>query len=211
MENQMQHIVRYTPQQNGVTKRNNYTLNEMENCMIQYKGLSLQFLVEIIDYTNYIVNFTLTKALKIIKPEEAWSKIKLYVSYFHLFGSEAYAKIPNEKSKELHPKSEKWFFVGYYEDVKYYRLHQPNSNEIIIRKDAKFNEGVLAYETNLVFSPYSTCEPSLMYFSCYLPKFYANDLIMVYSSDDDNEDENPSPTIHISLVGYIEHELAPTS
>jgi hypothetical protein len=33
----MQHIVPYTPQQNGVSKTNNHTLKEMENCMIQYK------------------------------------------------------------------------------------------------------------------------------------------------------------------------------
>jgi hypothetical protein len=38
---QMQHIVPYTPQQNGVAERKNHTLKEMANCMIQSKGLSL--------------------------------------------------------------------------------------------------------------------------------------------------------------------------
>jgi hypothetical protein len=40
---QMQHIVPYTPQQNGVVERKNRTLKEMANCMIQSKGLSLQY------------------------------------------------------------------------------------------------------------------------------------------------------------------------
>ena len=38
-----QHIVPYTPQQNGVAKWKNCTLKEMANCMIQSKGLSLQY------------------------------------------------------------------------------------------------------------------------------------------------------------------------
>ena len=40
---QMQHTVPYTPQQNGVTERNNHTLEEMTNCMIQSNGLSLHY------------------------------------------------------------------------------------------------------------------------------------------------------------------------
>ena len=38
---QQQHIVPYTPQQNGVAEQKNHTLKEMANCMIQSKGLSL--------------------------------------------------------------------------------------------------------------------------------------------------------------------------
>jgi transposase InsO family protein len=40
---QMQHIVPYTPQQNGVVERKNHTLKEMVNCMIQYKILNLHY------------------------------------------------------------------------------------------------------------------------------------------------------------------------
>jgi hypothetical protein len=72
----MQHIVPYTPQQNGVAKRKNHTLKEMTNCMIQSKGLSPHFWVEAINCENYIVNHTPTKDLKDITPKEAWSKIK---------------------------------------------------------------------------------------------------------------------------------------
>ena len=41
--NQQQHTIPYTPQQNDVAERKNHTLKEMANCMIQSKGLSLQF------------------------------------------------------------------------------------------------------------------------------------------------------------------------
>jgi transposase InsO family protein len=40
---QMQHIVPYALQQNGVVERKNYTLKEMVNFMIQSKGLILHY------------------------------------------------------------------------------------------------------------------------------------------------------------------------
>jgi hypothetical protein len=131
---QMQHTVPYTPQQNGVAERKNCTLKEMDNCMIQSKGLSLKYWVEEINCENYIVNHTPTKALKNIILEEAWTKIKPFVSHFRVFGSMAWAHIPGEKTKALQPKSEKCIFVGYSEDVKGYILLQPHCNEIIIEE-----------------------------------------------------------------------------
>jgi hypothetical protein len=98
---EMQHIVPYTPQQNGVAEGNNCTLKEMANCMIQSKGLSLKYWAEAINCANYIVNHTPTKALKNITPEEAWTKIKPDVSHFRVFGSIAWAHIPDEKRKAL--------------------------------------------------------------------------------------------------------------
>eukprot|EP00253_Pinus_taeda_P034643 PITA_34643 len=73
---QMQHTVPYTPQQNGVAERKNRTLKEMANCMLQSKGLSLNYWPEAINCANYIINRTPTKVLKNITPEEAWSSIK---------------------------------------------------------------------------------------------------------------------------------------
>jgi hypothetical protein len=74
----------------------------MANCMIQSKGLSLKYWAEAINCENYIVNHTPTKALKNITLEEAWTKIKPNVSHFHVFGSIAWAHIPDEKRKALH-------------------------------------------------------------------------------------------------------------
>ena len=114
----------------------------MANCMIQAKGLSLQIWVEAINCANYIVICTPTKALQRITPEEPWSKIKPNVSHLCLFGSEAWAHIPDEKWEALHPKSEKCIFVGYFEDVNGYILLQPHSYDIINRIFDKFDENI---------------------------------------------------------------------
>ena len=47
------------------------------------------------------MNHIPTKSLQGITPEELWSKIKLDVNHFYVFGSEAWAHIPNEKWKVL--------------------------------------------------------------------------------------------------------------
>ena len=87
---QQQHTVPYTPQQNGVAKRKNHTLKELANCMIQSKGLSLQYLAEAINCANYIVNHTPTKVLQGRTLEEAWIKIKPDISHFCVLGCEAW-------------------------------------------------------------------------------------------------------------------------
>jgi hypothetical protein len=94
-----------------VLLRENRTLKEMVNWMIQSKGLSLNYWAEAINNANYVVTHTPTKALQNITLEEAWNKIKPYVSHFYVFGSVAWAHIPDEKMKVLQPKSEKCIFV----------------------------------------------------------------------------------------------------
>jgi hypothetical protein len=175
----------------------------MANCMIQSKGLSLKYWPEAINCVNYIVTHTPTKSLKNIKLEEAWTKIKPDVNHFRVFGSIAWAHIPDEKIKALQPKSEKCIFVGYSEDVKGYTLLQPHCNEIIIRRDVKFDENVLAYEPNSTIVPSLACKPS----STFVPSYVH---ILVSSSDDDNKDENPPLPTHLPLDESIEPEPAPT-
>jgi hypothetical protein len=58
----------------------------MENSMIQSKRLSIHYWVEGINCSNYIVNHTPKNPLKNITLEEAWNKIKPYVSHFCVFG-----------------------------------------------------------------------------------------------------------------------------
>jgi hypothetical protein len=184
----------------------------MANCMIQSKGLSLNYWAEAINYENYIVNHTTTKALKTVTPEEAWTKIKPDVSYFRVFGNITWAHITDEKRKALQPKSEKCIFVGYSEDVKVYKLHQPHCNEIIIRRDVKFDENILACEPNLTFVPSLACEPNskvVPSLSCEPYSEFVPSFVLVSSSDDDSEDENPPLPGHLPPDESFEPEPTP--
>lgn len=97
----MQHTVPYTPQQNGIAKRNNHIFKEVANCVFQSKGLSLHYWPEAIKCANYLACRTTTKALRNITLEKAWTKIKPDVSHFRIFGSVAWAHIIDEKMEAL--------------------------------------------------------------------------------------------------------------
>jgi hypothetical protein len=86
-----------------------------------------------------------------------------------------------------------------------HRVLQPHCNEIIVIRDVKLDENILSCEANLeVFpflahDPYSTCVPYFL-------------TISVSSSlDDECEDENTPPPIHLPPDDSIELELVPTS
>jgi transposase InsO family protein len=108
---QMQHVVPYKPQQNGVVERKNYTLKEMVNCMIQSKGLRLKYWEKAINYANYIVNCTPTKVLKNITLEEAWTKIKPDVSHFRVFGNIAWLTFLMRKGNHCNLKVRSVYFL----------------------------------------------------------------------------------------------------
>ena len=104
--------------------------------------------------------------------EKSWSKIKPIVRNFHVFGSEALAHIPDKKQKALQPKSEKCIFVRYFEDVKGYRLLQPHSNDIIIRRDVQLYENISCYNPNSTSMPFVSYDPSSVLVPVSTPNFH---------------------------------------
>jgi len=83
--------------------------------------------------------------------EEAWNHVKLDVSTFRVFGSPAWALIPGEKRKDMEKRSEPLIFVGYYEDMKAFRLFDPISKDVLFQRVVHFNEH---------FNPTSSPTPS---------------------------------------------------
>ena len=60
----MQHFVPYTPQQNGVAKRKNKALKEMETCMMDAKVFSPKIWDEAINCVAYVQNRDPNKSLE---------------------------------------------------------------------------------------------------------------------------------------------------
>ena len=97
----------------------------------------------------------------------------------------------------MKPKSEKCIFFGYSEDVKGYRILHPHSHDIIIRRDVKFDENILACEPNVAGVPSLSYEPD----SAIVPSSSSFlDRFPTPVSDDDSDDENPPSPTHVPPV-----------
>lgn len=156
-EQDIQHhnFVPYTPEQNGVAERKNMTLKEMENYMIQFKNMAPTFWEEVVNCANYIPNRMPHKELPDITPKEAWNHVNPDVSFFKVFGSLEWALIPGEKWKAMEKKSQPLIFVGYYEDMKAYRLFDPSSKYVLFKRDVIYDEEFTSVSSPSFYSTYN--------------------------------------------------------
>ncbi|GKV36358.1 hypothetical protein SLEP1_g44499 [Rubroshorea leprosula] len=139
--------IRRTPEQNGVAERKNRTVVEMARSMLNEKKLPQTFWAEAVATTVHILNLSPTKAVRNMTPYEAWWKRKPNVSSLRVFGCISYAMIASNDRTKMDQKSEKCIFVGYSCESKGYRLYNPITKKLIIRRDVVFDENS-AWEWN---------------------------------------------------------------
>jgi hypothetical protein len=130
----------YSPQQNGVAERKNRTILDMVRSMLKSKGMPKEFWAEAVQCAVYVQNRCPHAAVKDQTPQEAWSGYKPTVSYLKVFGSVAYAHIPNQRRTKLDDKSKKLVFIGYDEKAKAFKLFDPIGKKVIASRDVQVNE-----------------------------------------------------------------------
>jgi transposase InsO family protein len=135
-----QYTTRYTPQQNGVAERKNRTIMNMARSMLSYKKLSNEYWAEAVACSVYLLNRSPTVSIKNLVPEEAWSGTKIGVAHLRIFGSVAFAHVPEDLRKKLDNRSEKCIFTGYSEQHKAYKLYNPITKKVVVSRDVKFME-----------------------------------------------------------------------
>ena len=108
--------------------------------MIQSKNMAPSFQVEAVTCENYIENQMPYRTVLLMTLEEYWSHVKSDVYSFRVFGSVAWALIPNEKRKAMEKKSQPLIVFGYHEDLKAYRLFDHITNDVLFCKDVYFDE-----------------------------------------------------------------------
>jgi hypothetical protein len=113
---------------------------EMERSMLKGKNISNEYWAEAVACTVYILNRNLTKIVKDMIPQQAWSGNHYSVSRFKLFGCIAYAHVPKQIRSKLDDKSEKCIFIGYDEQSKAYSLFNPITKKFIVSRDVVFKE-----------------------------------------------------------------------
>ena len=87
----------------------------MARSMLSHKKLSNEYWAEAIGLSVYFLNRSPTVTVQGKIPKEAWSGTKTSVSHLRIFGSVAFAHIPNELKRKLDKKSEHCIFTGYSE------------------------------------------------------------------------------------------------
>ena len=62
------------------------------------------------------------------------------ISHTQVFGSIAYAHVPDQKRQKLDDKSEKYVFISYDSSLKGCKLYNPSNGKVILSKDVVFDE-----------------------------------------------------------------------
>ena len=130
----------YTPQQNGVAERKNRTIVDATRSMLKTKGLPKEYWAEAAMCSVYVQNRCPHQILGQKTPQEFWSGHKPNVSHLRVFGSLAYAHVPDQQRRKLEDKSRKLIFVGYCDKSKAYRLYDPVEDKVTISRDVQFDE-----------------------------------------------------------------------
>lgn len=136
----------YCPQQNGKAERKNRSLIEMTRCLLSEAGLDQKYWGEAVCTANYILNRVPASATG-RTPCELWHGDKPNYSHMKVFGSPAFVHVPKERRKKLDQKSVRMIFVGYAEGRKAYRFLNPDTNTVVISRDARFVEELVGNET----------------------------------------------------------------
>ncbi|KAJ7971537.1 Retrovirus-related Pol polyprotein from transposon TNT 1-94 [Quillaja saponaria] len=148
-----------TPQQNGVAERKNRTILNMARFLLKSKNMPKEFWAEAVSCAVYLSNRCPTKGVENQTPQEAWSGKKPNVSHLRIFGSIAYAHVPDQERSKLDDRSVKYVFIGYDSNSKGYKLYNPRNGKIIVSRDVEFNEDEtwdwdVQEEENYNFFPY---------------------------------------------------------
>jgi hypothetical protein len=130
----------YSPQQNGMVKRQNQSVVAMAQCMLKAKKLPSYFWGEAMSTAVYLLNRALTRTLDHKTPFEVWHGDQPAVHHLRVFGSITHVKIVNPNLKKLDDWSVKEIFIGNKLGSKTYHCYNPVDRRIIISPDVVFEE-----------------------------------------------------------------------
>ncbi|KAJ0653431.1 putative RNA-directed DNA polymerase [Helianthus annuus] len=132
--------VSYTPQHNGVVERKNRTIMGMARSMLKETGLPNCFWAEGVATAVYLLNRATTKAVPEKTPYEAWSGRKPSVRHLKVFGCVAFGHVPIHQRRKLDNRAEKCIFIGYAQECKGYRLYNPVTKKLQVKRNVVFFE-----------------------------------------------------------------------
>jgi hypothetical protein len=130
-----------TPQQNGRAERFNRTILEKSEAMRQHACLPPSFWQDAVETSLHIYNRQPMRRLDWSTPIFKRNGEKPDVSYFKVFGSQAYVFVPKEERQhKLSAKTEEAIFIGYEKGTKGYKFWSPKHRRVIVSSTTTFDE-----------------------------------------------------------------------
>jgi len=130
----------YTHEQVGIVERMNQTIRNSAMAMLEYSGFPNQYWDLAYQTAVYVKNLSPTEANPQFKtPFELWNSRQPDISHLRIFGEPAFVHVPKEIPRKLDKKAEKWYFVGYGEDLgsKGYKVLDIETNRLHVSSDVK--------------------------------------------------------------------------
>ena len=141
-----QKTVPHNPQQNGHAEHFNCTILEKAEAMRHHACLPPTFWQDAVETALHIYNRQPMRRLQWKPPITLWNGKKPDVSYFRVFGTQAYVFIPKDiRDNKLSPKSEAMTFIGYEQGTKGYRFWSPKRQKVVISSTATFDESIFPH------------------------------------------------------------------
>lgn len=141
----------HTPEQNGLSERNNRTIIEKVRCMLFDAGLAKCYWAEAAAYAVYLLNRSPASGVG-VTPEEVWTGRKPDLSHIRVFGCTAMAHIPKACRKKLDAKATECILTGFDENTKGYRLYDPKAKKFFKSRDVSFIDEN-AFKSNSIVEP----------------------------------------------------------
>ncbi|RDX88527.1 hypothetical protein CR513_29875, partial [Mucuna pruriens] len=96
-------------------------------------GCSIKVLrTKVVKVKSHILNNSPTKSLNDVTLEKVWSRRKLAISHFRIFGSLYFKHKLDEKGQPM-------IFLG-YNSTRAYKLYSPTSKKVVLRKDVALDD-----------------------------------------------------------------------
>ena len=136
----MEKTIPRTPQQNGVAKHMNRTLNERARSMRLHAELPKTFWADVVDTAAYLINRGLSVPIEFKLLEKVWNGKEVKFSHLKIFCCVSYVHIDSDTCSKLDVKSKICFFIGYVDEKFSYRFWDEQNRKIIRSRNVIFNE-----------------------------------------------------------------------
>ncbi|MBW0505588.1 hypothetical protein O181_045303 [Austropuccinia psidii MF-1] len=132
-----------TPEHNGYSERANRTILEKARCLINSSNLPTNYWAEAVNTATFISNLLPTPSRDNISPHVLWKNTPAKVTNLRTFGCQTIIhRLKRQRDWKLSPPGEEGILLGYENGNTTYRILRLSDLNVVITRNASFNEKV---------------------------------------------------------------------